>query len=109
MLPGRSQRDQPGTTSFRSSLWTSTTWTGGVAVLLPGFALGEAVDQLNDALAGVDPEYTRARGGLHLDLAQALIAADAPDAAQHHLRLASQLASQTGSVRQRRRIAQLAA
>ena len=69
----------------------------------------EAVDQLNDALAGVDPEYTRARGGLHLDLAQALIAADAPDAAQHHLRLASQLASQTGSVRQRRRIAQLAA
>ena len=69
----------------------------------------EAVDQLTGALAGVDPEYTRAKGGLHLDLAQALIAAEAPDAAQHHLQVASQLATQTGSVRQRRRIAQLAA
>jgi hypothetical protein len=69
----------------------------------------EAVDQLSTALSEVDPEYTRARGGLHLDLAQALIAANLQDAARQHLHHASQLATQTGSVRQRRRIAQLAA
>lgn len=69
----------------------------------------EAVEQLSAALEGVDPEYTRARGGLHLDLAQALIAADAQDAARGHLRVAMELATQTGSIRQRHRIEQLAA
>ena len=69
----------------------------------------EAVDQLSTALCSVDPEYTRATGALHLDLAQALIAADAQDASRVHLEVARQLATQTGSVRQRRRIEQLAA
>lgn len=69
----------------------------------------EAVEQLSTALAGVDPEYTRATGALHLDLAQALIAADAQDAATVHLKVATELATQTGSIRQRRRIEQLAA
>jgi hypothetical protein len=69
----------------------------------------EAVDHLEDALGSMDADYIRARGGLHLDLAQALTAADAPDEARRHIRVATDLASQTGSVRQRRRLAQLAA
>lgn len=69
----------------------------------------KAVDHLQGALAGMDADYIRARGGLHLDLAQALTAADAPDAARGHIKLAADLAGQTGSVRQRRRLAQLAA
>jgi tetratricopeptide (TPR) repeat protein len=69
----------------------------------------EAVDHLEGALAGMDADYIRARGGLHLDLAQALTAVDAPDEAQRHIRVATDLAGQTGSVRQRRRLAQLAA
>jgi hypothetical protein len=69
----------------------------------------EAVEQLTKALAVASPEYVRAKGSLHVDLAQALTAADAPDAAVEHIRLASDLATQIGSVRQRRRLASLAA
>lgn len=68
-----------------------------------------AIDQLNEALADADPDYLRARGGLHIDLAQALTAADARDAAAEHVHHARRIAAQTGSVRQRRRLLQLAA
>jgi tetratricopeptide (TPR) repeat protein len=69
----------------------------------------KAVDQLNEALLDMDPEYTRARGALHIDLAQALMAADARDVAAVHIRIASDLAAETGSMRQRRRLLKLAA
>lgn len=69
----------------------------------------EAISQLSGALAVIDPDYIRARGGLHIDLAQALMTADAKDSAVEHLQLASELANQTGSMRQRRRLTQLAA
>ena len=69
----------------------------------------EAVGQLTSALAVASPEYVRAKGNLHVDLAQALTAADARDAAVEHIRLAKNLATQIGSVRQRRRLARFAA
>lgn len=40
---------------------------------------------MSAALADVDPGYLRARGALHIDLAQALTAADARDAAAQHI------------------------
>lgn len=83
-----------------------TRWRGSALARLGD---QEAVDQLSTALVDLDPEYTRAKGALHIDLAQALVAADARDEARRHLRCASQLADQTGSVRQRRRLATLAA
>lgn len=83
-----------------------TRWRGSALARLGD---QEAVDQLSSALVDIDPEYTRAKGALHIDLAQALVAADARDDAFIHLRRATQLADQTGSVRQRRRITALAA
>lgn len=69
----------------------------------------EAIDQLGGALSAMPPEFVRATSGLLIDLSQALIAADAPDAAADHLRTAETLVTQIGSARQRRRLAQLAA
>lgn len=83
-----------------------TRWRGSALARLGD---REAVDQLSGALVDIDPEYTRAKGALHIDLAQALVAANAREDALSHLRCASQLADQTGSVRQRRRITTLAA
>jgi tetratricopeptide (TPR) repeat protein len=69
----------------------------------------EAVADLSRALSTIGPEYVRAQTGLHVDLAQALISADAQDAAEQHIVTARSLASQIGSVRQLRRLAKLAA
>jgi hypothetical protein len=69
----------------------------------------EAVADLGRALSTVGPEYVRAQTGLHVDLAQAPIAADAADAAEEHIATARGLASQVGSVRQLRRLARVAA
>lgn len=68
----------------------------------------EAVHDLSSALAGI-PEgtFARAEAGLRVDLAQALLTrGDLAEAAQHIAR-AEQLATQTGSARQRARISQL--
>jgi len=83
-----------------------TRWRGSALARLGD---GEAISQLDGALSDIDPDYIRARGGLHIDLAQALMAADAQDAAVEHLQIASELANRTGSMRQRRRLNQLAA
>ena len=46
----------------------------------------EAIDQLGRALSAMPAEFVRATSGLLIDLSQALIAADASDAAADHLR-----------------------
>jgi hypothetical protein len=83
-----------------------TRWRGSALARLGD---PEAIDQLSKALAATAPEYIRAKSGLLIDLAQALTAADAPDAAAEHLQVADALVTQIGSVRQRRRLTKLAA
>jgi hypothetical protein len=68
-------------------------WRGSVLARLGD---REAVDQLSRALAAMPPEYIRATSGLLIDLAQALTAADAPDAAAEHLRIANDLVTRSG-------------
>lgn len=71
--------------------------------------LGEpdAVDQLSDALPRLPAEFTRARTGMHVDLAYAHAAADDRDAALAHARQAKRLATQIKSDRQLRRLDRL--
>ncbi|MFF4898759.1 XRE family transcriptional regulator [Streptomyces sp. NPDC001068] len=76
-------------------------WQGNVLALLGDEG---AVKSLYDALKVADPTFVRARGGMHVDLAQAHLARAEYDDAQTHLRQARLLASRTGSVRQRRRV-----
>lgn len=72
-------------------------------------ALGSrsAVDQLREALDGLDGTFTRARAAMHVDLAGALQAAGGDREARAELKLAGDLATQVGSVRQRRRVRRL--
>jgi transcriptional regulator with XRE-family HTH domain len=70
---------------------------------------GTAIEHLQTALAGIDAEFTRARGSLHIDLAHALTVGGDRDEAAVHVAAANELAARTGSVRQRRRLAQLVA
>lgn len=67
----------------------------------------EATDYLYTALAGTDATFTRARAGLHTDLAYAHAAAGDHDQARVQLDQARVLAHRVGSARQRRRIEQL--
>lgn len=68
----------------------------------------EAVEDLSAALAAIPQgAFARAEAGLHVDLAHALIMRGDHAEAQQHLTYAEQLAGQTGSARQRARIAQL--
>jgi transcriptional regulator with XRE-family HTH domain len=76
-------------------------WRGNVLARLGN---ADAIADLNRGLDGMDPTFTRARASLECDLAHALIARGEPVAARKHVVQARQLAQQTGSVRQRRRI-----
>jgi hypothetical protein len=58
-------------------------------------------------LAGLDASFTRARAGLHVDLAHALVASEQPAESTAELREAGMLAIRIGSARQRRRIRHL--
>jgi hypothetical protein len=69
----------------------------------------EAVDDLSHALGDLDQTFTRAAAGLHCDLALAYSQRGEHDAARAEARAAQQLADQTASARQRRRISQLLA
>jgi Flp pilus assembly protein TadD len=69
----------------------------------------EAVDDLSRALGDLDQTFTRATAGLHCDLALAYSQRGEHDAARAEARAAQQLADQTASARQRRRISQLLA
>lgn len=68
----------------------------------------EAVDALSLALKQFDPTFTRAEAGLRVDLATAHVAAGEREQALVQIERAHSLAAGIGSVRQRRRIAQLA-
>ncbi|WP_432492690.1 hypothetical protein [Kineococcus auxinigenes] len=68
----------------------------------------EAIDHLSGALAQHDAQFTRARGSLLIDLAKALTVSGERGQAQVHIDAARQLVAQTGSVRQRRRLRELA-
>lgn len=63
-----------------------------------------AVDFLGPALDRLDPTFTRAEAGLRVDLATALATMGENKAAQAHATRAEALASEIGSIRQRRRI-----
>lgn len=66
-----------------------------------------ATDDLQQALHGLDPTFTRAKAGLRVDLAQALAVAKQHTEARAELSEAKTLATRVGSARQRRRIRQL--
>ncbi|SEL57619.1 hypothetical protein [Nonomuraea pusilla] len=80
-------------------------WRGNCLVR---FGDPATVEDLRSALAGMDGTYNRAESGVRCDLANALLAAGDPEAAQPHIQRAQHLATMTGSRRQRRRIDELA-
>jgi transcriptional regulator with XRE-family HTH domain len=66
-----------------------------------------AITDLQEASSRLDPSFTRARAGLHVDLAGALTAAGRHAEARTALREARILAIRVGSNRQRRRVRRL--
>ncbi|WP_371781246.1 XRE family transcriptional regulator [Streptosporangium subroseum] len=80
-------------------------WRGACLVR---FGDPDTVEDLRSALAGMDGTYNRAESGVRCDLGHALLARGEPEAAQPHIQRAQQLATMTGSRRQRRRIEELA-
>lgn len=68
---------------------------------------GHAVESVYDVLADMDPTFTRARAGLHCDLAHAHLIRGEHGDAQQQIKAARLIANRTGSVRFRRRIARL--
>ncbi|GGO70412.1 XRE family transcriptional regulator [Nonomuraea cavernae] len=81
-----------------------TRWRGSC---LLRFGDPGTVEDLRSSLAGMDGTYNRAEAGVRCDLGHALLAAGDPEAAQPHIHRAKQLATMTGSRRQRRRIEEL--
>jgi tetratricopeptide (TPR) repeat protein len=79
-------------------------WRGNVLAQL---GEPEAIQQLTTALAASPPDFVRARGAVHVDLAFAHARAGSRDAAREHARQARRLVSQLGSVRLRRRLDRL--
>jgi tetratricopeptide (TPR) repeat protein len=74
-----------------------------------GAALAElgdrsAIDQLTATLAEIDPTFHRARASAHADLAKALFVHGEREGALTNARMAHDLATQIGSVRQRDRV-----
>ncbi len=63
-----------------------------------------AIDDLTRALTAMDTAFTRAKAGLHCDLALALSLRGELDEARTHAARAHELATRTGSTRQRRRL-----
>ncbi len=67
----------------------------------------EAVQELTDSLARLDPTFTRAASGVRCDLALAYSVRGQHEEARAEARVAEALATRTASTRQRRRIARL--
>lgn len=76
---------------------------------LARFGHPDAVTVLSDALSRLDPSFVRAETALRVDLATALAATGDRDEVRSHADHATQLATQVGSARQRRRVATLLA
>jgi hypothetical protein len=81
-------------------------WRGNA---LAKFADPNAVNVLSSALDRLDPTFTRAETGLHVDLTTALAAFDEREEARAQARRAEQLATRIGSLRQQRRTRRLTA
>ncbi|MFG1618098.1 XRE family transcriptional regulator [Nonomuraea wenchangensis] len=81
-------------------------WRGNCLVR---FGDPDTAEDLRSSLAGMDGTYNRAESGVRCDLGHALLATGDPEAAQPHIERAQQLATLTGSRRQRRRIDELSA
>ncbi|WP_245679543.1 XRE family transcriptional regulator [Actinomadura hibisca] len=79
-------------------------WKGHTLALLGDV---EAIAAQYTVLDSMDPTFVRARAGLHCDLAQAHLTRGEYAEAAHQVREAKLLANRTGSVRYRRRIAEL--
>lgn len=79
-------------------------WRGNARARLGDAA---ATDDLRHAAYGMDASFTRARAGLHVDLASALVAGGRQGEAKAELRQAKTLAARVGSARQRRRVRRL--
>ncbi|MBG0827545.1 XRE family transcriptional regulator [Planomonospora sp. ID67723] len=102
LLPdGAADEDMPYLSLDRHHL---ARWRGNCLVRFgdPG-----TVEDLRSALAGMDGTYNRAESALRCDLGHALLAGGEPEAAQPHIQRAQQLATMTGSRRQRKRIEEL--
>jgi hypothetical protein len=78
-----------------------TRWRGH-SLALAGDQQG--VSDLYASLGKMDATFTRARTGVHCDLAQAHLMRQEYSEAAEHLRSARLLANRTGSIRYRRRI-----
>ncbi|MEO3876759.1 XRE family transcriptional regulator [Nonomuraea sp. B12E4] len=79
-------------------------WRGNCLVR---FGDPDTAEDLRSALVGMDGTYNRAESGVRCDLGHALLVVGDPEAAQPHIQRAQQLATMTGSRRQRRRIDEL--
>lgn len=99
VLPSAGQLDELPYISLNAAHFSR--WRGNALAKLGD---AEATADLYEALGAMDPTFTRARAGLECDLAQALVARGDPAEARKHVTRARQLAQQSGSVRQRRRI-----
>ncbi|HEY7008801.1 MAG TPA: hypothetical protein VH395_07670 [Jatrophihabitantaceae bacterium] len=78
-----------------------TRWRGNVLARLGD---DEAIRELNRAVVAIDPEFSRARVGLHTDLAIAFDRAGERAERNRNARIALDLARQSGSARQRHRL-----
>lgn len=105
-LPAGSNARDNGLPNVFLNDWHLSRWRGHTLALLGD---DRAITDLYAALEVADQTFVRAQAGLRCDLAQAHQARGEHDAARSHLREARSLANQTGSLRHRRRIEQLAA
>lgn len=105
-LPGGSEDRDPDMLSIFLNAGHLERWRGHSLALIGD---DNAVSELYEAIARMDPTFIRAKSGLHIDLAQAHLAREELGQAKDHIRQARLLANRTGSVRYRHRIEQLTA
>lgn len=80
-------------------------WRGNV---LTAVGDDEAMSSCYEALAALDPTFVRASSRIHADLARAHLARGENAEARKHLQRARLIVNRTGSVRERRRLDQIA-
>jgi tetratricopeptide (TPR) repeat protein len=98
--PGEDARDEDIPSIFLNENHLAR-WRGNALALI---GQDEALSQLRLVLDSMDSTFTRARSGVHCDLAQAHAFRGEYDEAAAQIKEARRLASRTGSVRHRRRI-----
>lgn len=103
-VPGSEEQEQPIPYVGYLDEAHLTRWAGSI---LATAGQPDAVETLTRALAVADPTFVRARAGLLVDLAVAHVFAGDLDAACAAAAEAAQLATETGSIRHRRRLQRL--